>query len=365
MRTRSRTFRIGEVKVVRGQSQNILFPVSERYTGDSVSVPVRVIRARRPGPVLFVAAGIHGDEINGVGILHELAFGPPVPLLRGTLILVLVANVFGFETQGRYMPDRRDLNRCFPGNRNGSLSSRVARRLFDEIVMQSDYGIDLHSAASPRMNFPNVRGDLKTPAVNRLARAFGCELIVDAKGPDGSLRREATEAGCPTILLEAGETGKIEPGVLEIGVRGVQNVLRHLEMVRGEPLVPNHQSIIDKATWVRAKEGGILRYHVSPGSEVKTDQPLATTVSVFGDEQNVLKSPVDGIILGMTSLPAVKPGEPVCHIAIPRKRRSKQNRRTDRLHRRVQRDLASSISISEREVRLDDTSDREEVTSQP
>jgi len=348
------------VTVTRGETRDIRLAVSERYTGDPVSLPVRVIRARRPGPTLFVTAGVHGDELNGVGVLHELAFGPPLRLSRGTLIFVLVANVFGFENQARYMPDRRDLNRCFPGTKSGSLSSRLAFRLFNEIVRQSDYGIDLHSAAAPRMNFPNVRGDLKIPAVRRLAKAFGCELIVHGKGPQGSLRQEATKAGCPTILLEAGETCKIEPGVLEIGVRGVQNVLKVLQMMQGEPVLPAHQSLIDKATWVRAQEGGILRYHVSPGAEVETGQALATTVSVFGQEQNVLNSPVDGIVLGMTSLPTVKPGEPVCHIAIPRKLRSEVKIRSDRLHRRVQRDLATSISVSEREVRLDDASDREE-----
>jgi len=360
MTTRSRTFRMGGVTVRRGQTQDIRVPVSERYTGDPVTLPVRVIRARRPGPTLFVTAGIHGDELNGVGVLHELAFGPALPLSAGTVIFVLVANVFGFETQSRYMPDRRDLNRCFPGTKSGSLSSRLASRLFEEVVRRSDYGIDLHSAAAPRMNFPNVRGDLKNPAVRRLAHAFGCELIVHGKGPEGSLRQEATKAGCPTILLEAGETCKIEPGVLEIGVRGVQNVLKDLQMMRGQPVASARQSLIEKATWVRAQEGGILRYHVSPGAEVETGQPLATTVSVFGREQNVLNSPVDGIILGMTSLPTVKPGEPVCHIAIPRKLRSNGSRSSDSLHRRVRRDLASSISISEREVRPDDLSEREE-----
>jgi uncharacterized protein len=360
MTTRSRTFHVGGVTVTRGQTQDIRLAVSERYTGDPVSLPVRVIRARRPGPTLFVTAGIHGDELNGVGVLHELAFGPPLRLSRGTVIFVLVANVFGFETQARYMPDRRDLNRCFPGTKSGSLSSRLAFRLFNEVVKQSNYGIDLHSAAAPRMNFPNVRGDLKNPAVRQLAKAFGCEIIVHGKGPEGSLRQEATGAGCPTILLEAGETCKIEPGVLELGIRGVHNVLKNLQMMQGELVIPPHQSLIEKATWVRAQEGGILRYHVSPGARVETGQPLATTVSVFGEEQNVLTSPVDGIILGMTSLPTVKPGEPVCHIAIPRKLRGKENIRSDRLHRRVQRDLATSISVSEREVQPDDSAEREE-----
>jgi len=348
--TNPKEFTIGKVTVPMGQAVDIQLEVSERYTGEPVSLPIRVIRGMHPGPCVFVTAGIHGDELNGVGIVHELAFGRPLVLTRGTLIMVLVVNIFGFETQLRTMPDRRDLNRCFPGSMAGSLSGRIAHTLFKEVVTKSDYGIDLHSAAAPRINFPNIRGDLSVPSIKRLSGVFGCELIVNSKGPMGSLRREATKHGCPTIILEAGEPCKIEPAVLKIGIRGVQNVLKELAMMPGRPLGPAHTSRVEKSMWVRAETGGILRYHVSPGKSVKANQPIATTVSVFGKEQNVLKSPVDGIVLGMTTLPTVKPGEPVCHIAIPDKpHQTSGHGRRDRLHHRARKDLATSIAISERE----------------
>lgn len=315
--SKRRVFRIADTVVNLGETKDVRLNVSEQYTGDPIGLPIRVIRAKKRGPVVFVTATVHGDELNGMGVIHELMYGESLSLLTGTLILVPVVNIFGFENQIRYMPDRRDLNRFFPGSKSGSLTSRVANILFEEIARRSDYGIELHSAAVPRTNYPNVRGDLKHPEVRRLAWAFGCELIIDGKGPDGSFRREATRAGCPTIILEAGEPLKIEPYAVEVGVRGVLNVLKDLGMLEGEPVRPAYQVRISRSTWVRAEVGGILRFGVQPGDTVEAGQRIATNSSVFGEKQNVLTAPVDGIVLGMTTLPMVKPGEPVCHIAVP------------------------------------------------
>lgn len=347
--------RIGGVTIRAGETRDIRLKVSESYTGDAVTLPVRVIRSRRTGPRVFVTAAIHGDEMNGTGIIHDLMFGEELKPICGSLVLVPVVNIFGFESQLRYMPDRRDLNRNFPGSETGSLTRRVAYALFDQVVRQCDYGLDLHTAAAQRTNYPNVRGDLTKPQVRQLAKAFGCELMVNSTGPDGSLRREATRAGCPTIVLEAGEPLKIEPGVLETGVRGITNVLRSLKMLDGEPVNPAYQCRVDKSIWVRADVGGILRFHVAPGQAVETEQPIATNLSVYGDEQNVLTSPVDGLVLGMTTLPMVKPGEPVCHVALVGRSLGKvqaahQKQSSRSLGRRVREQLATNITVSEREA---------------
>ncbi len=351
---RTSPFKIGKHAVPLGRTKDIFLQVSQRYTGDPISLPIRVMRAHKPGPVVLVTAAVHGDEINGTGVIHELMFGQPLALTQGVLVLVPVINIFGFENQNRYMPDRRDLNRCFPGSEKGSLSSRVAHIIINQLIKHCDYGIDLHTAANSRTNFPNVRGDLSEPQVRRLAKAFGCELIVNSKGPVGSLRREATKVGCPTIILEAGEPCKIEPRVLEVGTRGVTNVLIDLGMLPGEPVRPAYQARVSKSLWIRSEVGGILRFHVTPGEPVAAGQPVATNASVFGKEQNVLVSPVDGIILGMTTLPTVKPGEPVCHVAIPNKSlRSVQkalNQAPDSsLGTRLREDLATNISVTEHE----------------
>lgn len=353
--TRRARFQLGGITVPAGETRQVRLKVSERYTGDPISLPVHVVQGKKAGPTVFVSAAIHGDELNGMGVIHDLMFGEQLTLLRGTLILMPVVNIFGFEVQSRYMPDRRDLNRAFPGSMTGNLTSRVARVVFDEIVSRSDFGIDLHTAAGGRTNFPNVRGDLTVPGVRRIAKAFGCELMVNGKGPDGSLRREAVKAGCPTIILEAGEPLKIEPGVLAVGLRGVRNVLRELNMTTGEPEKPAYQVRVDKSTWVRAEVGGILRFHVAPGDFVEAGQAVATNAGVFGQTQNQLISPVDGIVLGMTTLPAVKPGEPVCHIAVPNRslrslRRALKQSKSDTLYQQLRKDLATNVSVSEREI---------------
>lgn len=348
-------FQLGGVTVPAGGSRQIRLKISERYTGDPISLPVHVVRGKKPGPTVFVSAAIHGDELNGMGVIHDLIFGEPIDLTHGTLILVPVVNIFGLEVQSRYMPDRRDLNRSFPGNSKGSLTARVANVFFNEVVSQCDFGIDLHTAAGGRTNFPNVRGDLTNPGVRRIAKAFGCELMVHGKGPDGSLRREAVKAGCPTIILEAGEPLKIEPSVLAIGLRGVRNVLRELGMISGAVEVPSYQMRVNKSTWVRAEVGGILRFHVAPGAFVEAGEAVATNASVFGETQNQLLAPADGIVLGMTTLPTVKPGEPVCHLAVPTRslrllRKQLKQGKPNTLYHQIRKDLATNVSVSEQEI---------------
>ncbi len=311
----SEDFQLAGHSVAPGESADIFLPVSEFYTGDAVRMPVHVMRAKADGPTVFVTAAIHGDEINGTGIIHDFLFSDNLTLRAGTLILVPVVNVFGFESNERYMPDRRDLNRSFPGARTGSLASRLAYQLMHHIVSISDMGIDLHSAASQRTNYPNVRGDMSNARVKELAKAFGCALMVNGKGPIGSFRKEATRRGCPTIILEAGEPFKIEPSVLDIGVRGIRNCLIHYGMLEGTVQPPPFQVIIRETSWMRAKVAGILKFHVAPGAFVERGQAIATNYSILGKEQNILKSRSNGIILGMTTMPAVKPGEPICHIA--------------------------------------------------
>jgi len=351
---RAKPFSIGGVRVPRNATRDIHLKVSERYTGDPISLPIRVIRGKAGGPRLFVTAAVHGDELNGVGIIHALMFERPVKPARGTLVLVPVVNILGFENQQRYMPDRRDLNRSFPGSPTGSMTSRIAHTVFQQVVRKCEWGVDLHTAAWGRTNFPNVRADFANPRVRKLARAFGCELMLNNKGPDHSFRREAVKAGCAVIAVEAGEPLKIEPGVLEVGLRGVLNVMRHLGMLAGDPLKPTYQTRIDKSLWVRAEVGGILRFHIAPGDLVEEGQAIATNSSAFGEAQNVLHSPVSGIVLGMTTLPTVKPGEPVCHIAVPGRslravRKAIRGSEHNDLHRRLRGELATNVAISERE----------------
>jgi len=347
---RSPRFTIAGESIPLGKSKDVRLIISETYTGEKVGVPLRVIRAKKPGPTIFITAAIHGDEVNGTGIIHDFLFGDAVNLKCGTLILAPVVNVFGFESHERYLPDRRDLNRSFPGTKKGSLASRIAYTLMTELVDKCDYGIDLHTAAFQRTNFPNIRADLTNAHARRLAEAFGCILIVDGKGPLGSFRREATKRGCPTIILEAGEPWKVEPSVLQIGTQGIRNVLSNLGMIDAVQLKPPFQAKVRKTQWVRATVGGILKFHVSPGDFVEDGQAIVTNYSIMGVEQNTLSSPTHGIILGMTTMPAVKPGEPICNIATLTAKqleryRSKLDKAKADPHSQAQTDLATSMDV--------------------
>ena len=337
-------------EILAGESRNVTLAVGESYSSMTVRIPIHIRRAGEDGPVVFVTAALHGDEINGTGAIRELIQDEDSPLLRGSIILVPVLNLLAFDRHSRYLPDRRDLNRCFPGSRDGSLASRMARIIFDSIVSRSDYGIDLHTAAVRRTNYPNVRGDLTNPEVRRLAEAFGAEIILNKKGPKGSFRREACAAGCPTIIMEGGEVWKVEPGIVESATRGIKSVLRMLDMIDSQVESPDFQIAIEKTKWIRATKGGFMQFHIAPGDIVDKDQPLATNTTLLGDERNVLHAPFDAVVIGMTSLPAISPGEPLCNLGrLPKGLKPAELRnlrsKEDTLEHRVSEDLASNVLV--------------------
>jgi predicted deacylase len=339
-------------EIPAGQSRNVTLPVSESYSSMTVEIPIHIRRATAPGPVVFVTAALHGDEINGTGAIRELIHDPEFQLQRGAVILIPVLNILAFDRHSRYLPDRRDLNRSFPGSAGGSLASRMAAIIFEEIVSRCDYGIDLHTAAIRRTNYPNVRGDLSDPAVRRLAESFGAEIVINGKGPAGAFRRESCLAGCPTIIMEGGEVWKVEPGIVASAIRGIKNVLRDLEMLTGEPDRPEWQIVVDKAKWIRAERGGFMQFHVRPGDLVEEGQLLATNTTLLGQERSTLRAPFDAVVIGMISLPAISPGEPVFNLGrLPAGRRPADLQRwreeEDGLEQRVVDDLASSVMVVE------------------
>lgn len=335
-----------------GESRDVKLAVSESYSSMTVKIPIHIRRAKEEGPVVFVTAALHGDEINGTGAIRELIQDADFKLLRGAVIFVPVLNLLAFDRHSRYLPDRRDLNRSFPGSANGSLAGRMARIIFDEIVSRSDYGIDLHTASVRRTNYPNVRGDMSNPDVKRLAQAFGSEIILNGKGPAGAFRREACSSGCPTIIMEGGEVWKVEPGIVESAFRGVKNVLRDLEMLEGEPESPDYQVIVNKTTWVRAERGGFLKFHIKPGDIIEKDQPIATNTTLLGRERSMLYSPFNAVVIGMTTLPAISPGEPICNLGmLPKGTKPSQVRRyrseEDGLEGQVVEELSTNLIVVE------------------
>lgn len=339
----------GEV-ISLGESKDVSLAVSESYSGMTVEIPIHIRRAKRDGPVVFITGALHGDEVNGTGAIRQLVQDETLQLEQGALVLVPVVNILAFDRHSRYLPDRRDLNRTFPGSETGSLAARMAYTIFDEIVMRCDYGIDLHSASVRRTNYPNVRGDLRNEQVRRIAKAFGCEIIMDSCGPKKSLRREACEAGCHTIIMEAGEVFKVEPGVVEATIRGVKNVLGELGMLQQVPQSPDYQVVVKNSKWIRAEKGGFLEFHVKPGEVVEEGQPLTTNTNLLGRDRHTVLAPYNGIVIGMTTLPSISPGDPICNLGrLPKRLKPAELRRLrveeHGLEERVVEELASNVTV--------------------
>ena len=309
---------IGGDVVPRGKSVRLEIPVAELATGTQVGMPVQVIRSRKPGPVVFVSAAIHGDELNGVEIIRRLitSFTTKAKISSGTLILVPMVNVFGVHTQTRYTPDRRDLNRTFPGSETGSLAGRLAHTFMREIVDQSDYGIDLHTGAIHRSNLPQIRANLKDEETRNLAEAFGVPVILNSELRDGSLRQIAADQGTRILLYEAGEALRFDELSIRAGVKGVQNVLAALGMMRKrsrrhapEPFAAN------RSYWLRAPESGIVRDLKHLGDWVDKGEALAEIGDPYGEVKARLITTKAGIIIGQQNIPLVQEGDAMFHIA--------------------------------------------------
>ncbi len=311
-----RALRIGGITVRRGQVRRIEVPIARLPAGTFLSLPVRVLHGRSPGPRLWLDAALHGDEINGVEIIREVLQRLDPARLRGTVVAVPIVNVFGFVAESRYLPDRRDLNRSFPGSPTGSLAARVAHLFMTEIVGQCTHGIDLHTGSDDRTNLPHVRADLGTPAVRALAEAFGTSLTVHNHPRDGSLRQAAGRLGIPCIVYEAGEARRFNADAVDQGVEGVLRVLAALKMIAPQAGPPSAtRRRIEKTRWVRATQSGILRLDVRLGETVARHQVLGTIADAFGEEPTPVRAHVRGIVLGLTEHPLVHRGDAVVHLA--------------------------------------------------
>lgn len=300
-----------------GTNVYIDLPVTQLYTHAPVTIPVHVIHTKHPGPRLFLSGAVHGDEINGVEIIRRVLKLPIMKRLRGTLIAVPIVNVHGFINHSRYLPDRRDLNRSFPGSETGSLTARVASIFLKEIVSKCTHGIDLHTAAVHRDNLPQVRGDLDNPEIERMARSFGAPVILNGALVDGSLRKYAMEAGVHTLLYEAGEALRFDELCIRGGVRGILSVMRELGMLPHSKQPPRqHDALVARSsTWIRAAQSGILRANVTLGSRVKIGARLGIVADPFGETEVDVVSTAPGIIIGRTNIPLVHEGDALFHIA--------------------------------------------------
>ncbi|KPV39085.1 succinylglutamate desuccinylase [Thiohalorhabdus denitrificans] len=300
-----------------GTRATVDLPVAQLHTHTPVNMPVQVVRGRGDGPRVFVSAAIHGDELNGVEIIRRVLRHKALKRLRGTLVAVPIVNVHGVLHHSRYLPDRRDLNRSFPGSERGSLAARLAHLFMSEVVGNCDYGIDLHTGAIHRGNLPQIRADLDDPEADRLAKLFGVPVLLNSALRDGSLRQAAGDRGVPVLLYEAGEALRFDEFSIRVGVRGVLNVLRALGMLRPSrrkrPLPEPY--VARSSNWVRAPQSGFLRTTVELGALVKKGDRLGVVSDPFGEQEEAVKALGEGIVVGRTNLPLVNEGDGLFHIA--------------------------------------------------
>ncbi len=313
---------IGGHTIKPGTTQQIDLPVVRLYTDTDISMPVHVIRAKKSGPTVFVSAAVHGDELNGIEIVRRLIKQKSLRITHGTLILVPMVNVYGVLNQTRYMPDRRDLNRCFPGSPKGSLAGIVAHHFLSEIVDHCDYGIDLHTGALHRSNLPQIRANLKDTETLELAKAFGVPVLLNANLRDGSLRQAAVESDTRILLYEAGQALRFDELSIRAGVRGINNVLIHLGMMsprKKSTKEPKKNAlklfIANTSSWVRATQSGIVTNLKQLGDQVAKDDVLAVIGSPLGDVFGEVRAHKQGIIIGKQNIPLVQQGDAMFHIA--------------------------------------------------
>ena len=303
-------------EVAPGTAQRLSWSATELFEGVPVSTPVLVLNGAFPGPTLCLTAAVHGDELNGIEMVRRVMHDLDPAKLSGAVIGVPIVNVQGFRRGSRYLPDRRDLNRYFPGNPNGSAAARIAHSFFANVVSHCDALVDLHTGSFERANLPQIRADLRNPDVVTLTQGFGSMVILHSTPAAGTLRHAATRAGIPAVTLEAGGPSQLELNEVKLGVKGIETLVNTLGMIRKRRLWGEPEPVYYRSSWVRADNGGILLADVSLGSSVRKGDILGTITDPMNNARTEVLSPYAGRIIGMARNQVVMPGFAAFHVGI-------------------------------------------------
>jgi hypothetical protein len=314
--TKQQAFEIGDVAIPPGERRVVDLPVSVMSDHTPVTLSIEVVHGRRPGPVIFVSAAVHGDEVIGVEIARRLLRTPLIDRLRGTLLVVPIVNSFGFLNRSRYLPDRRDLNRSFPGSASGSLAARLAYLFLETVVSRCELGIDLHSAAIHRSNLPQIRISPDSPHLMPLADAFGAPVMLTSPEREGSLRAAAGKRGVDMLLYEAGEGLRFDELGIRAGVTGILRVMHAKGMLPAKGIGRSRGTMVCKSSaWVRAPAGGILRAFKGGGDVVARGDVIGVVSDPFGEKDVEVTASADGVVIGRAVLPVVNEGDALFHVA--------------------------------------------------
>lgn len=303
-------------EIAPGTSERLSWAATELFEGVPVSTPVLVVNGTQPGPTLCLTAAVHGDELNGIEMVRRVFHDVDPKKLSGSIIGVPIVNVQGFRRGSRYLPDRRDLNRYFPGNPNGSAAARIAHALFTDVIVHCDALVDLHTGSFERANLPQIRADLRNPDVLTLTHGFGSMVVLHSTPTMGTLRHAATMAGIPAVTVEAGGPSQLELVEVKDGVKGIETLLTELGMVRRMRLWGDPEPVYYRSSWVRADNGGILLSDVSLGSSVRKGDVLGSITDPMSNARTQLRSPYSGRIIGMARNQVVMPGFAAFHVGI-------------------------------------------------
>lgn len=307
-------FRIADQLVRSGTRSQFDIPIARLMSGTPVALPVIVYHGADPGPTVWINGAIHGDEICGVEIVRRVTENLDPRSMSGTVIAVPIVNVHGFNTGDRYLPDRRDLNRSFPGSARGSLAGRIANLMMTEIVQRCSVGIDLHTGSDHRTNYPQIRADLDDPGTMNLAAVFGAPVTIHSRTRDGSLREAGTEAGATVLLYEGGEALRFDRHAINAGVRGVERVLHHLGVTLDGPEPGPETVCVRKTQWARASRSGIIHLDIELGDLVTKRDRVGRVLDPYGKRLGWISAPADGIVIGQTQHPLVNRGDAVLHV---------------------------------------------------
>ncbi len=303
-------------EIMPGTAHRLSWAATELFEGVPVSTPVLVVNGVLPGPTLCLTAAVHGDELNGVEMVRRVLHEIEPSKLSGAVIGVPIVNVQGFRRGSRYLPDRRDLNRYFPGNPNGSAAARIAYTLFNDIIAHCDALVDLHTGSFERANLPQIRADLRNPDVVTLTQGFGSMVVLHSKPTQGTLRYAATLAGIPAVTVEAGGPSQLELAEVKHGVKGIETLLSTLGMVKKKRFWGDPEPVYYESSWVRADNGGILLADVTLGSTVRKGDLLGTITDPMNNQRSELFSPYAGRIIGLARNQVVMPGFAAFHVGI-------------------------------------------------
>ncbi len=325
-----------DAAVAPGEKRHFRHEVSETYLGDPVEIPVTVINGAHDGPVVFLSAALHGDELNGVKVLQEVASGYQPTEIHGTLVCLHVLNVPGFQAQTRDIPIYdQDLNRCFPGRARSNTAERIANEVFETFVRPCDFGLDFHTSTRNRTTMYHVRADTESEGAERLAKAFGANIVLNGAGEEGSLRGCATRNGTPTLTVEMGKAHRFQRALIDRAVAGVKSALAALNCLPDAAAdYPGWRRVVDaerEKTWLRADQGGLVEMKWGPHPVVREGEAVCTISDHFGREEHAVTAPFDGLLLGVLENPLALPGHPLCHLV----------RIDDDTHEEIRREIAS------------------------